>query len=134
MQTGNTKATLDGKLLFPSAYVAAVEFKGRDVTLTIKSVAREEMKMQGNVSKNAPVVSFVETRKKFVLNKTNSGTIADIYGTKAEDWVGKKVTLYPTRTQCGRNTVDCIRVRDTRPKGAPSQNQFDEPEAQDIDE
>ena len=29
------KCTLDGELMFPSDYLASVEFKGRDVTLTI---------------------------------------------------------------------------------------------------
>lgn len=122
-----TKALLGGKLMFPSEYVAAIEFKGRDVTLTIASVRLEDLAIRGGKKERKPVLTFKETRKKLVLNKTNAGTIADAHGAAAEGWAGKQITLYPSRTQCGRDTVDCIRVRErARPNAAPMQ--FDEPE------
>lgn len=124
-----TKATLNGKLLFASDYLSAVEFKGRDVTLTISSIKFETLVMEGGIKKISPVVCFERTSKKFVLNKTNQGTIADLHGTAAEHWVGKTVTLYPTKTKFGRETKDCIRVRDTRPKGPPTESPgFPEPD------
>jgi hypothetical protein len=109
---------LGGKLMFPSDYIAAIEFRGRDVTLTIAGVRVESLpKQNSNQKENKPVLTFRETRKKLILNKTNSGTIADIYDApNAEEWIGKKITLYPTRTQVGREQRDCIRIRDTRPK------------------
>ena len=36
------KPMLDGKLLFPSDYLAAEEFGGKDVTLTIKGVKLDD--------------------------------------------------------------------------------------------
>jgi hypothetical protein len=109
---------LGGKLMFPSDYVAAVEFRGKDVTLTVAGVQMEGLMRQGARQKEfKPILLFKETKKKLVLNKTNAGIIADLYGTNAESWVGHRVTFYPTTTQCGRNTVDCIRVRDHRPTG-----------------
>lgn len=118
MAKGITKALLGGKLMFPSEFVAAVEFGGRDVTLTIAAVALEDMRIKGAKKEKKPVLSFKETKKRLVLNKTNAGTIADLYGSKAEEWPGHKVTLYPTKTECGGDTVDCIRVRARVPGSA----------------
>ncbi len=114
------KAMLDGSLLFPSEFVQAVELKGKDVAVTITKVERADLPMVGGKKKMAPVVHFQESPKKFVLNKTNCGTIADLHGTDAGLWVGKRITLYPTTTKFGGKTVDCIRVRETVPpaKGA----------------
>lgn len=120
------KVLLAGKLMFPSDYVSAVEFKGRDVTLTIKSVTVENLKLRGGTSERKPVVHFAETKKRLVLNKTNADSIAQEHGTDADKWLGKKITLYPTKTQCGRDMVDCIRVRE--PKGRRPQ-QVDAPHA-----
>lgn len=125
---GNTKVLLGGKLMFPTEYVAAIEFRGKDVSLTIAGIKKEQLQIRGGKKEEKPVLLFKETKKKLVLNKTNASTIADMYGTAAEQWVGKKVTLYPTRTQCGRDTVDCIRIRDSRPKAETAPHEFEEPE------
>ncbi len=105
---GMTKATLGGKLLHPSEYLAAVEFGGQDVTLTIKDVQFAELIRDGGAKETKPVLLFVERPRKLVLNKTNASTIAEMYGTKAELWKGKKITMYPGRW---RSDGDCIRVR-----------------------
>jgi hypothetical protein len=46
-----------------------------------------------------PVVSFRETDKTFVLNKTNSNTIAGLYGNETDQWVGKQIVLFPTEVE-----------------------------------
>lgn len=107
-----SKVTFGGELMFPSDYLAAVEFKGRDVTLTIKAVNMEDLVMVGGGKKRKPVLSFNGTKKKLVLNVTNASAIASMYGAEAKAWVGKKVTFYPTKAKFGRNTVDAIRVRE----------------------
>lgn len=109
------KVTLRGELLHPSDFVAAVELKGRDVTVTITKVEKESLKMKGGISEVKPVLSFKESPRKLVLNRTNADSIAHLYGTEAEDWVGKRIIIYPTTTQCGRENVDCIRVRERIP-------------------
>lgn len=111
----SVKVLLHGELMFPSEYLAAVEFKGRDVTLTISGVERQELVMKGNKKDTKPVLTFRETPKKLICNKTNAGSIAEMYGRDAENWVGKRVTFYPTKTTCGRETVDCVRVREKKP-------------------
>ena len=109
------KAMLDGELMHPSEYVAAVELKGKDVAVTITKVERAELMVVGGAKKPGIIVHFKESPKKFVLNKTNAGTIADMHGTKAEEWTGKRITLFPTTCKCKGKTVECIRVRETAP-------------------
>lgn len=106
------KPTLGGDLLHPSEYLAAVEFKGRDVSLTIADVKRDELQMKGGKKQIKPVLYFEETGKKLVVNATNAETIAALHGREAEGWIGKRITLFPTRAKFGRETVDAIRVRE----------------------
>lgn len=111
------KALLDGKLMFPSEYVAAVEFAGKDVTLTIKQIEIADLRMVDNTTQKKPVLHFVETPKKLVLNKTNANQIAELHGSEARKWVGKRITLYPTKCQSFGKTVDCVRIRPIAPRG-----------------
>lgn len=123
-----SKITIGGELAFPSDYLAAVEFKGREVTLTIKSVALEDLVMVGGGKKRKPVLTFNGTKKKLVLNVTNSNAIASMYGSEAKAWVGKNVTFYPTKAKFGRNMVDAIRVKvgkQQQQKPAAPEDEFD---------
>jgi hypothetical protein len=112
------KVTLDGELMFPSDYVSAPELKGRDVTVTITSVTMEPLQMAGGGRKNKPILRFQGTAKKMVCNQVNADTISQLHGAKAEKWVGKKITLYPTRCLAFGDMVECIRVRETIPAGS----------------
>ena len=104
------------RLMFPTDYVAAPELQGRDVTVTIKSVSIDAMPLAGSTKKEKrPIIQFEETPKKLVLNKTNAKVIAKLLGVITNDWIGHRVTLYPTTTKFGPDTVDCIRVRDRLP-------------------
>ena len=116
------KVTLKGKLLYPNEYLAAVEFGGKDVTLTIKALQKDELRVPNGENEIKPVLHFVETAKKLVVNKTNLRSIGSLLGSEADDWKGKRVTLYPTQCQSFGETVDCIRVRPTAPpaKGSSS--------------
>lgn len=109
------KAMLGGELMFPSEYVAAAELKGQDRSATISKVERAELMVVGGAKKPGVVVHFKETPKKLVLNKTNAATIADMHGSEAEKWVGKRVTLFPDTCKCKGKVVDCIRIRDVIP-------------------
>lgn len=111
----SVNVTLNDQLLFPSEYVGAGDLKGRDVTLTIADVQVADLRLQGGASKKKPVVFFTGTPKKLVMNKTNAKIIAALHGAEASLWVGKRITLYPTKTQCGGAQVDCVRVREKLP-------------------
>jgi hypothetical protein len=118
------------KLMFPSNYVGAHDLKGKDATLAIDSVSVAELTMEGGKKENKPVVTFKGAKKKLVLNKTNAKTIAALYGTDTNAWIGQPVTLYPTTCRGERGaTVDCIRVRETKPKGNAPKPAIDDEEA-----
>ena len=42
---------------------------------------------------------------------TNFDAVADICGADTDGWPGCQIELYPSKTQMGGKTVDCIRVR-----------------------
>lgn len=114
---------MDVRLLFPSLYLAAPELKGKDVTLTIRKLAVESLRTDRGEEKR-PVIYFNETQakapnpakeKRLVLNKTNAMTIATIHGRETDAWVGKRITLYPTRVAAFGEDRDAIRVRATAP-------------------
>ena len=89
-------------------YISAADLKP---TGPLKiSIAGFEIKNFGEDG-DKPVISFVGTDKKLVLNKTNGSVIADIHGSETNNWVGKQITLYPTKTDFGGKLVDCIRIQ-----------------------
>jgi hypothetical protein len=57
------------------------------------------------------VLFFEEFTRGFVLNRTNLKRIIDLHGKETDEWMGKQITLYPSETEFGGRTVDCIRVR-----------------------
>jgi len=106
----------DYRSMFDRDYIGSWDLNGRDVVVTIAKVEAKELTSQGNRKTRKPVVFFEGKEKGLALNKTNAKAVAGMYGTKTEEWVGKKITLYPTQTAFGHETVDCIRVRPSIPK------------------
>lgn len=105
----------DVRSMFDKEYLYAFDLDGRDVTVEIASVSKGEVTGTGGKKAKKPVVRFKGKEKALALNITNVRTIGGIYGFKAADWIGKKVTLFPTTTNFGGTTVDCIRVRPNKP-------------------
>jgi hypothetical protein len=110
-------------LLFPSDYITAADLRGRDVTVVIEGIEpRHELRREGGKKDHKPVVRMKNSAKKWVLNKTNARAIAKLYGTEVMGWLGKAVTLYPTKARFGSEEVDAIRVRPRVANGpAPEQ-------------
>lgn len=104
------------RLMYPSDFLSAADFKGREAHVTIKHVSVDELPVAGSTKKERrPVVQFTETPKRLVLNKTNAKTIAKLLGVYTADWIGKRVALYPTMTNFGKERVECVRVREQVP-------------------
>lgn len=100
------------ELMFPSKYLRAADFKGKDVSMTISGVDSDELRMKDNSKEMKYIVHFDETDKMLVLNKTNAYAIADsLDELDALKWIGHKITLFPTTCPCFGKTVDCIRVK-----------------------
>ena len=84
--------------------------EGEDVTVTIDHVVREMITGTGG-KKEECTVAHLKGVKPFILNATNSKTIAKLYGPYIEDWAGKRITLYASTTKMAGDTVECLRIR-----------------------
>jgi hypothetical protein len=96
---------VDWDELYPGRFLKAADFKGNKVTLRIADVNLEEL-----VGDKGPqikgVIAFNGTDKQLALNKTNGICLKAMFGKKVQEWVGKRITLFPTTY----NDDDCIRV------------------------
>lgn len=99
------------KRLHNPDYIGAYSLnEGEDLTVAIDYVVREQITGTGGKKEECTVAHLVKN-KPFILNATNSKSIAKLYGVYIEDWAGKKITLYATTTRMGGETVECLRVR-----------------------
>lgn len=111
----------DWRSMFDREYIGAWDLGDKDVIVTIVKAQGVELKMQGGIKNKKPVIWFDGKEKGMVLNKTNSKTIAALYGNDTANWIGKPISIYATRTTFGSEEVDCIRVRPAAPiKGVKS--------------
>lgn len=109
----------DYRSLYDKDYIGAWDLKDKDVVVTITKVVGGNLVGQGGRKTKKPIVFMRGTEKGFAINATNGKTIAGMYGTIVENWVGKKIALYKstTRNPNGDGDVECIRVR-PKPPGA----------------
>lgn len=123
---GDVRSALDKAFLF------SYDLQGKDVTVVIDRVVQGELVGQQGRKTKKPLVYFKGKSKPLALNITNIRTIASIYGSfRVEDWIGKSITLYPTTTNFGSETKDCIRIRVRKPGAAVQQESAREPDGDD---
>lgn len=103
---------MNSRSMFPSKFVAASDLCGQDVSVVIAGIKIEAV---GTDEEQRPVVYFQGMQKGMVLNRTNARRIEALYGTETDGWVGRPITLYPSETEFGGDTVPCIRVRQQAP-------------------
>jgi len=109
MENPNPEMHVD--LMFPSRYLRAVDFDGKSVTLTIREVKRDSLRLATGGLAEKYVLSFAETEKMLVLNKTNAKAVAKVLQEpKAVNWAGAKIVLKPTTCEAFGEIVACIRV------------------------
>lgn len=99
------------RIMYPSEYLNAADLTGKDVTVTIESIAMEDVPGVDGKKQKKPVVKFKGAHKRWPLPKTCAKVIAAQFGTDTDDWIGKKITVYPTTCQAFGQTVECVRVR-----------------------
>ncbi|ARU04710.1 hypothetical protein CCO03_08510 [Comamonas serinivorans] len=83
---------------------------GQDLTVTISHVVREQVTGNGG-KKEECTVAYLQGQKPFILNATNSKSIAKLYGPFIEDWAGRQITLFATTTKLAGEQVECLRIR-----------------------
>ena len=106
----------DYRSMFDRDYIGAWDLSGKDVVVTIASVAAGELTGTGGKKAKKPIVKFEGKEKGFALNKTNGKIIAGMFGPDTTKWVGKRITIFPTMTSFGSEQMECIRVRPVEPK------------------
>lgn len=112
------------KEFFDSQFIGVWSLDGKDVVATIKRVEKGSVGgQQGKKKDSKAIIHFAEFDEPMACNVTNAKTIAAIYGPDVREWPGKRVTLYPTTTTFGRDTVECIRIRPVAPKNGSSGKQ-----------
>lgn len=97
--------------MFPGSYLKAGDLAGKTVRLWIDDVRNEVV---GDTDKW--VLYFRDKQKGLVLNKTNAGLIAAMYGPDTDEWIGKEIKIYPAKTSFNGQMVDCVRVRVEAPE------------------
>jgi DNA-directed RNA polymerase subunit RPC12/RpoP len=103
----------------PGDYLGAYALNGQDMVVTVQSAGPEIITGANGKKEECLVIHFRENILNMVCNRTNAKMISKVTGSSyVEDWVGKKITLYPTTTKFGGEVVECIRVRPTAPKQA----------------
>jgi len=103
--------------LYPSKYLKASDLKGREANVEIEDVMIEKIGRDGD---KRPVASLVGKNKRFVINKTNVRTIGDLHGPDTEDWIGKRIVIYPTITEYAGQETACLRVKPPKDYIKPS--------------
>lgn len=108
----------DVRTFFDAQCLFAFHLGGKEVTVKIAKVTGGELVGHGGKKTKKPMLFFAGKELPLGLNKTNVKTIGAAFGFDTKEWIGKEIVLYPTTTQFGSETVDCIRVRVAKPGGA----------------
>ena len=89
---------------------------GKDMTLTIASVAQEMVASNNGRKEQCMVARFKENVKPMILNRTNAKTITKVTGSPyIEDWAGHRITIYADTTRFGGDILECLRIRPYAP-------------------
>jgi hypothetical protein len=110
---------MNWKLMFKGDYIAAVEMGDKTPTLTIKGVKLCKLEDDKGRQKDKGIVFFREIDRGWVLCKTNAMCLARMFGDDTNDWTGKRVTLFSTPVQVGKEKQPGIRVKGSPDLAAP---------------
>ena len=111
--------------IFQGDSLKASDLQGREIRLTIARWHIEDFDDGKKVS-----LSFEETERTLICNKTNAFTIADALGTEEiAEWVGASVVIYPTKTDFQGKRVDCIRIKSATRRASSAAPDADDDDA-----
>lgn len=100
--------------MYPSEFLGAadlIEKSGGEAKLEIERVEIEDVPDTSGKKKPKPVLYFKGAKKRLPLPKTCAKRIAQLHGTRTEEWIGKTITIFATTCDAFGETVDCVRVR-----------------------
>src|SRR5665647_2075793 len=107
--TASTKHDFNYDDIFPERWLHADDLRDesghlRDVTPTITDIYLEKLRIPGSRPSEAAVVSFANTKREYVLNKTNARYLRALFGKMSGDGIGHKVTLHPVTDESGKSS------------------------------
>ena len=109
----------DGKTVddfFPSRFMKAADVNKESPVLTIADINLEVI---GEDNQEKLVLSFLQTNKELVLNRTNSNNLQTIYGEGPNGWIGKHVELYTTFVDFRGKSIEAVRIKPQIPTESP---------------
>ena len=99
----------------------------KDFTVRIVKVDAGRVSYADGPSKK-PMIHLEGVAKPYAAGSTVCTTIANLYGTDDTDgWAGKLVTFYATKCKMKGELVDCLRVRNVKPKDSAQSEPATEP-------
>ena len=107
---------MNASTMFPSKYLAGVDFEDEDRILTITSLDEEEIddKEKGKILKY--IIWFKEEDKSLILNKTNVNNLIGLFGPETDDWVNQRVYVGASEVDFQGKTTMAVRIRIKKPK------------------
>ena len=91
--------------LYPGRFLKAGLIPNGKANYTIKTVAKEQIEGERGLEDKV-VMGFEETALQLVLPKVNAVAIRAMFGSDVQQWIGKRVTLFPDTW----NGEPCIRI------------------------
>lgn len=89
----------------------------KDLILTVKDIVFEPV---GADKEMKLILSFVEDDHELVLNMTNAGILAQLYGQDPSSVVGKRIALYAEQVTFAGKAVMGVRIRLKADRGSPA--------------
>ena len=95
--------------IFPSRWI-----KSSDIGSTpkIATITKIDFEIVGPDREQKAVLSFQNSTKRLILNRTNAQTLANLYGKEVMSWVGKRITLYCAEVQFRGAPCLAVRIKD----------------------
>ena len=97
---------------FPSSFLKANDLKGQVATVVISKIteATFDDAKSPTGKKIVPELHFQGKEKSFTLNVTNRNELMKNFGQDGDLWIGRTITLHPTKTSIGGEIKDTILV------------------------
>lgn len=117
------RCVLKANELCPSPNLQALDIGaelGDSVNVTIKGFDRAEVGKEKQVKGR---VFFEEFTRPMVINRTNLGTLIDLFGNDTDDWFGQHCNMYVSETSMEGKVVRCLRLRAVRAEKSADEKQ-----------
>ena len=109
-ENSSQRKPVDFDELYPGRFLKGGEIP-RPVTLRIASVYTERLPDDKGGERTRGIVTFQNTEKELILNRTNGECLKAMWGRQVQTWVGQRVTLEnDPNVMFGREKVGGVRV------------------------